>query len=145
MKQKVDCSELSLEITLLGLSHIVKATPETWQNPCILVNSTLAGSFHQQPCWEMNVMLKVNFVFSGNNKDQLRDFYNYLNLKMITTINTLDGSTLSDNLITSHQVDYMSSVLISAEAVENNQEHLAAKKAGSIGSLVYLLFVLKKP
>ena len=27
-------------------------------------------------------------------------------------------------LITSHQVDYMSSVLIPAEAVENDQEHL---------------------
>ena len=38
----------------------------------------------------------------------------------------LDGSTLGDNLITSHQVDYMSSVLIPAEAVENDQEHLVA-------------------
>ena len=43
---------------------------------------------------------------------------------MINAINTLDGSTLGDNLISSHQVDYMSSALIPAEAVENNQEHL---------------------
>ena len=40
---------------------------------------------------------------------------------MIATINTADGSTLMDNLIMSYQVDYMFSVLIPAEAVENNQ------------------------
>ena len=45
---------------------------------------------------------------------------------MIATINTVDGSTLGVNLITSHQVDYMSSALILAEAVENYQEHLVA-------------------
>ena len=46
---------------------------------------------------------------------------------MITAINTLDGSTLGDNLIKSHQVDYpMSSASIPAEAVENDQEHLGA-------------------
>ena len=37
-------------------------------------------------------------------------------------MNTLDGSTLRDNLISSHQVNYVSSVLILAEAVKNNQE-----------------------
>ena len=41
---------------------------------------------------------------------------------MIATINITDSSTLWDNLITSYQVDYMSSVLIPAEAVENDQE-----------------------
>ena len=46
---------------------------------------------------------------------------------MIAAIDTVDGSTLGDNLITSHQVDYMSSVLIPAEAVENNQEYFVAK------------------
>ena len=40
---------------------------------------------------------------------------------MIAAINTVDGSTLGDNLITCHQVDYMSSALIPAEAVENDQ------------------------
>ena len=44
--------------------------------------------------------------------------------------------TLGDNLITSHQVDYMFSALIPAEAVENNQEHLVANKVGCIRSLV---------
>ena len=37
---------------------------------------------------------------------------------------------LGDNLIMSHQVDYMSSALILAEAAENNQEHLVAMKLG---------------
>ena len=37
---------------------------------------------------------------------------------------------LGDHLLMSHQVDYMSSALIPAEAVENNQEHLVAMKLG---------------
>ena len=45
---------------------------------------------------------------------------------MIAAINTVDGFTLGDNLITSHQVDYMSSALSLTEAVENDQEHLVA-------------------
>ena len=44
-------------------------------------------------------------------------------------INTVDGSMLRDNLITSHQVDYMSSVLIPAEAVEIDKgQHPSAKR-----------------
>ena len=84
----------------------------------------------------MDVMLNMNFALFGNNKNQLRDFYNYLNQKVITAISTLDGSKLGDNLITSHQLDYMSSGLISVETVENNQEHLVENKVGSIASLV---------
>ena len=45
---------------------------------------------------------------------------------MLTVIDILDGSTLGDNLITSHQVDYLSSALIPAEDVENDQQHLVA-------------------
>ena len=45
---------------------------------------------------------------------------------MIAAIDTVDGSTLGDNLITSHQVDCMSSALIPAEAVENDQEHITS-------------------
>ena len=67
----------------------------------------------------MDVMPNVNFALSTNNKDPLRDLYNYLNQKAITAINNLDGSTLGDNLITSHQVDYISSALIRSETVEN--------------------------
>ena len=33
MKQKVNCDELPVEITLLGLPHMVKAASETWPNP----------------------------------------------------------------------------------------------------------------
>ena len=47
--------------------------------------------------------------------------------KITTAINTLDGSTLGDNLISSHQVDYVSSVPIPSEAVENNQEYFVEK------------------
>ena len=53
-------------------------------------------------------------------KDQLRDLFNYLNQKITTAINTLDGYSLRDNLISSYQVDYVPSVVIPAEAVENN-------------------------
>ena len=46
-----------------------------------------------------------SFALSNINKYQLKDLWNYLNQKMIAAINTVDGSTLGDNLITSHQVD----------------------------------------
>ena len=59
--------------------------------------------------------------------DQLRDLCNYLNQKIKTDINALAVSTLGDNLTSSHQVDYVSSVLIRADAVENNQEYFVAK------------------
>ena len=71
-------------------------------------------------------MLSDDFKLSCINKDQPKDLYNYLNQKMIAGINTVDGSTLGDNLITSHQVDSMSSALIPAEAVENDQEHITS-------------------
>ena len=57
----------------------------------------------------MDVMPNVDFALSSKNEDQLRDLYNYLDQNVITAINTVDGSTLGDNLITSHQVDYISS------------------------------------
>ena len=60
-----------------------------------------------------------------SNKDQLRDLKNFLNQKMIAAISTVDGSMLRDNLITSHQVDYLSPALIPAEPVVNEQEHHA--------------------
>ena len=65
-------------------------------------------------------MSNVNFALSSNSKDQLGD----LNKKLITAINTLDGSTLGDDLITSYQVDNTSIALIPPEAVENNQDYL---------------------
>ena len=88
MKRKVYCGELSVEKTLLELPHIVKATSEIWPDSRVKVNSTLAWSFQQEPCREMDVMLKVNFALSSNNKNQLRNYHNYLNQKMITAINT---------------------------------------------------------
>ena len=50
MKRKVNCGELAVEKTLLGLPHIVKDAPETWQYPRVKVNSTLARSFQHEPC-----------------------------------------------------------------------------------------------
>ena len=43
MKQKVNCDELPVEITLLGLPHMVKAASETWPNPHV-------SSFQREPC-----------------------------------------------------------------------------------------------
>ena len=57
---------------------------------------------------------------------------------MIAPINTADFSTLGDNLITSHEVDYMSSVLIPAQAVENDQEHITSS-SNNVGSITPLL------
>ena len=45
----------------------------------------------------------VNFTLSSYNKNQLIDSNSYVNQKVITATNTLDGSTLIDNLIASHQ------------------------------------------
>ena len=76
-----------------------------------------------------NVMPSQNFTLSSNNEDQLKDLLNYLKPKMITAINTVHRFTLRDNLITSDQVDYISSVVIPAEAVEIDQgQHLLAKR-----------------
>ena len=80
-------------------------------------------------------MPNVNFTLSSNNKHQLRDFYNYLNQKVITAINTLYGSKLEDNLITNHQIDYMPSSLFKLYYWKN-QEHPVANKVGSIMLLV---------
>ena len=48
---------------------------------------------------------------------------------MIAAIDTVD-----DNLITSHQADYMFSVLIPAEAVENDQEKTITSCSNKVGS-----------
>ena len=79
----------------------------------------------------MYVIPNVNFALSSNKKDQLRGLYDYLYPIVITAINTLDGSTLVDNLIMSHKLDYMSPTLIQIKAVENNQELLVLNKVGS--------------
>ena len=82
-------------------------------------------------------MPRENFTLSSINKDQLEDLQNYLNQKMIAAIKIADDSTLGDNLITSLQVDYMSSVLILAAAVENDQENItsSSNKVGTITPL----------
>ena len=104
-------TESLLRCVICWKNFVRKATSETRPNPRVKVNFTLARSFQKEPCWEMDVMPNANFELFTNIKDQLRNLHNYLNQKVITAINTLDGSTLGDNLITSHQVDHMSSAL----------------------------------
>ena len=124
MKRKVNCTEISVEITLLRLPYIVKAAPETWPNPRVKLNSTVVRSFQQETCWEMDIMPNMNFVHSdSNNKDQLKGLHNYLNQKIITASNTYDSSRLGNNLITYEppsRLLYMSPSVIPAEAVKNN-------------------------
>ena len=72
-------------------------------------------------------MPNVNYALSSKSKDQLRYLYNYFNQNVITAINTLDGSTLGHNLITSHQVDHMSSGFIPPEAVEKLKSKIRVK------------------
>ena len=50
MERKVNCGELPSKKNLVGLSHTVKAASETWPNPCVKVNYTLARSFQQESC-----------------------------------------------------------------------------------------------
>ena len=49
----VNCVELSVEETLLGLSQIVKTVSETWPYPGVKMNSILVWSFQQEPCCEI--------------------------------------------------------------------------------------------
>ena len=100
-----------LNLTPWGLPHIKKGRP--WN----MAKSTLKSKFHLLPYvvfstrdqWTVTPI--ENFALSSISKDQ-----------RIAAINTADGSTLGDNLIKRHQVDYMSSVLIPAKGVENDQE-----------------------
>ena len=51
MKREVNCGELHVEKTLLGLPHKVKAAPETCPNPRVKVKPPLhARSFQHEPC-----------------------------------------------------------------------------------------------
>ena len=68
-------------------------------------------------------------------KIKLEICMNYLNQKVITTINNIDNCTLEDNLITSQQA------LIPDEAVGNDQESMVPRatcsnKVGSVRASV---------
>ena len=62
MKQKINCGELSVAITLLGLPHMLKAASETWPNPQV-------SSFQREPCWEIGIMPNVDFELSSDGKN----------------------------------------------------------------------------
>ena len=56
----------------------------------------------------------------------------------------MDGSTLGDNLITTHQVDCMSSAVIPAEAVQNDQEDITSCSI-KVGIISLVTLCAKKP
>ena len=88
MKRKVNCGQLLIEKTLLGLPHVVKAASEIWPNPRVKVNFTVAWSFQQELRCEMDVIPNVSFALCSNNKNEVRELYGYLSQQVITTINT---------------------------------------------------------
>ena len=56
-------------------------------------------------------MVKITLIFSQN---------------LVTAINILNCSALVDSVTKKYKTDYLSSALIPAEAVYNDQKHLAA-------------------
>ena len=75
--------------------------------------------FQQELCWEMHVIqtwILCSQLITRINLNITQQFT--VNEKSITTISTLYGSTLADNKITSQ--GYLSSALITAEAVKND-------------------------
>ena len=107
-----------LILTPLGFSHIKKG--RLWS----MAKSTCKREFHTYAVFSARAQRKVKpsdkLALSSINKDQLKDSHNYLNQKMIASINTVVDSTLGDNLVMSHTGDYMSPALIPSEAVEND-------------------------
>ena len=83
---KANFGGLSVEKTLIGLPQIVKAFYKAWPNPRVKVRTFIV--FPREPCCEKGVMLNVNFVLCSNSKDELRDLYDFLNQKVITSINS---------------------------------------------------------
>ena len=113
VKRKVNCGKLSLEFNSVRIAtHKERPALKHGQIHVEKVNSTLPAYAVFSTRTQWSLMPSENFALSSINKDQLEDLLNYLNQKMIATINIADGSTLGDNLVTSHQIDHMSSVLI---------------------------------
>ena len=75
--EKINCVEIFVELTLVWLPLTVK--DRLWNmakvpNPRVKMNSTLARSFQQEPCWDMDVIPNVisrSQVLSSNNKISL--------------------------------------------------------------------------
>ena len=81
-----------LNLTPLGLLHIKKSQLGS------RAKSTWKIEFHPEAVFptraQQSVIPSENVALSSINKDQLKDLSNYLNQKMITAIDTVDGSTL---------------------------------------------------
>ena len=100
--QNVNCSELSVELTLLGLSYTMKG----WI--LSMATSSRKSKFYLCVVFSIRALLRAGhhvireFTLSINKKDQHRDLYDYLSQGEITAINNLDGS-LGDNLIRANE------------------------------------------
>ena len=84
MKRKVNCGHLSVEITLLGLPHIVKVASEKWPNLRVSVERLTSCQI-----WISRSPVTARIIF----------LFDYLNQKMITAINTFDSFKLGDHQI----------------------------------------------
>ena len=99
MIRYVNCGEVSVELTLLGLAHTGK------DRLLSMAKSSRKSKFHIFAVFSKKALLRGGhrvireLTLSINNKDQLRDLYNYLNQREITAISNLDGCTLGDNLV----------------------------------------------
>ena len=86
-----------LILTPLGLSHIKKG--RLWST----AKSTCKCEFHPYGVFLAWAQWKVKssdkLALSSINKDQLKDSHNYLNQKMIASINTVVDSALGDHLV----------------------------------------------
>ena len=83
---KVNFGGLSVEKKLIGLPQIVKAVYKAWPNLRVKVRTCIV--FPREPCYEKGVMPNVNSVLCSNSKDELRDLHDFLNQKVITSINS---------------------------------------------------------
>ena len=88
MKRKVNCGELSLEKSFARIAtqsegrlwNMAKFTRKSKFHPCVV--------FSAKTLLRNGRYVNANFTLSSNNKNELRDLYNYLNQKVITAINT---------------------------------------------------------
>ena len=105
-----------------------KAASELWQNPCAKVNSTPLGGISTKAVIKDGRYIKREFCTLKWKQGSLENYITIYKTNYYRI--TLDGSTLADKFIKSHQVEYLSSVLIQVKTVGNvqMQEHFAAMR-----------------
>ena len=97
MKWKINCGELYVELFLLVLPLKLKIRLRTvTKSRRKSESNTSLRPFQQEPFREMDVISCSQVIIR-----RLGELNNGLNQKLITDINTLDGSILVNNLIMS--------------------------------------------